>query len=161
MPRPFKYRCIGCKPQVDYFKPRGIPVSELEEINLTMDEFEAIRLADLEGLYQERAAEKMKVSRQTFGNIIESAHKKMADSIVNGKALKIEGGVYKMARMKKFRCYDYNHEWEIPYGTGRPTECPQCKSKNIHRAEQDRGYTRVGRGVGFGYGKGRCRRLSI
>lgn len=161
MPRPFKYRCIECKPQADYFKPRGIPVSELEEINLTMDEFEAIRLADLKGLYQEEAAEKMKVSRQTFGNIIDSAHKKIAETIVKGKALKIEGGVYKMLGMRRFKCYDCNHEWELPYGTGRPTECTQCKSKNIHRAEQDRGYARVGRGVGFGYGKGRCRRLLI
>lgn len=66
-----------------------------------------------------------------------------------------------MAGMKRFKCYDCKHEWEIPYGIGRPTECPQCKSKNIHRAEQDRGYSRVARGVGFGYGKGRCRRLSI
>ena len=153
MPRPFKCRRVAFKPGTDYFKPRGIPLASLEEVNLTMDEFEAIRLADLEGMYQEEAANKMGVSRQTFGNIIESAHRKMADSIVNGKAIKIEGGVYKMAGMKKFRCYDCNHVWEMPYGIGRPSECPQCKSKNIHRAEEDRGYARLGRGFGFG-----CRR---
>jgi len=64
----------------------------LEEVNLTLDELEAIRLADLEGLYQEDAAKKMGISRQTFGNIINSAHKKIADVLLNAKALKIEGG---------------------------------------------------------------------
>jgi predicted DNA-binding protein (UPF0251 family) len=81
-------------PGADYFKPRGIPLSDLQEIGLTIDEFEAVRLADLEGLYQEDAAKKMNVSRQTFGNIIAAAHKKIADAIVNGKALKITGGTY-------------------------------------------------------------------
>jgi len=150
MPRPFKCRRIRCKPGFDYFKPRGIPIGNLDEVNLTVDEFEAIRLADLEGKYQEQAAKKMNVSRQTFGNIIESAHKKIADSIVNGKAIKIEGGVYKMAGTRKFKCYDCNHTWEMPYGSGRPLECPQCKSKNIHRSEEDRGYARAGRGFGRG-----------
>ena len=64
----------------------------LEEVNLALDELEAIRLADLTGLYQEDAAKKMNISRQTFGNIINSAHKKIADALLNAKALKIEGG---------------------------------------------------------------------
>ena len=92
MPRPFKCRRVCGTPGADYFKPRGIPLSDLQEIGLTLDEFEAIRLADLEGLYQEDAAKKMAISRQTFGNIIASAHKKIADAIVNGKALKIANG---------------------------------------------------------------------
>jgi predicted DNA-binding protein (UPF0251 family) len=79
-------------PQANYYKPRGIPLSVLEEVTLTVDEFEAIRLADLEGLYQADAAEKMSVSRQTLGRILESAHKKIADALVNGKALLIKGG---------------------------------------------------------------------
>jgi predicted DNA-binding protein (UPF0251 family) len=141
-------------PGTNYFKPRGVPLSTLEEVNLTVDEFEAIRLADLEGLYQEESAGKMEISRQTFANIINSAHKKIAEAIVKVKAIRIEGGVYRMANMRKFKCYDCNHEWEMPYGTGRPQECPQCKSKNIHRAEEDRGYARAGRGFGRG-----CRRL--
>jgi len=119
---------------------------------LTVDEFEAIRLADLEGLYQEESAGKMEISRQTFANIINSAHKKIAEAIVKVKAIKIEGGVYKMAEMRKFRCYDCKHEWDVPYGTGRPQNCPQCESKNIHRAQEDRGYARAGRG------RGRCGR---
>jgi len=156
MPRPFIQRRVCCKPESDYFKPRGIPVDMLEEINLTLDELEAVRLADLEGMYQEDAAAKMNISRQTFGNIIDSAHKKIADALLNGKALKIEGGVYKMAGMRRFKCYACNHEWEVPYGTGRPQECPQCKSTDIHRAEEDRGYARRG---GPGYGRGRCGRF--
>ena len=89
MARPRNCRRVGCLPGSQYFKPRGIPLSTLEEINLTVDEFEAIRLADLEGLYQDQAAEKMNVSRQTFGRIIDSAHKKVAEALVEGKALKI------------------------------------------------------------------------
>jgi predicted DNA-binding protein (UPF0251 family) len=79
-------------PQVNYYKPRGVPLSVLEQVNLTVDELEAIRLTDFEGLYQADAAEKMNISRQTLGRIIEGAHKKIADALVNGKALLIEGG---------------------------------------------------------------------
>jgi uncharacterized protein len=74
------------------FKPTGIPMPELEVIVMTLDEFEAIRLADLGGLYQEQAAEQMGVSRPTFSRIIESAHRKVADALVHGKALQMEGG---------------------------------------------------------------------
>jgi predicted DNA-binding protein (UPF0251 family) len=73
MPRPRNFRRVGCMPQANYFKPRGIPLSVLQHITLTVDELEAIRLTDLQGLYQEQAAEKMNISRQTFGRIIESA----------------------------------------------------------------------------------------
>ncbi|HMK76828.1 MAG TPA: DUF134 domain-containing protein [Thermodesulfobacteriota bacterium] len=151
MARPINCRRVGSMPKSNYFKPRGIPLFGLEEVVLTVDEFEAIRLADLERLYQEQAAEKMKVSRQTFGRIIDSAHKKIAEVLVQGKALKIEGGEFQMAAMKKFRCDDCQHSWELPYGTGRPGGCPSCKSGNIHRAEEDRGYAR-----GAGRGQGKC-----
>jgi len=151
MARPRNCRRVGSMPQSDYFKPRGIPLSMLEEVVLTVDEFEAVRLADLESLYQEQAAEKMKVSRPTFGRIIESAHKKVAEALVQGKALKIEGGEFEMVSMRKFRCSECQHSWELPYGTGRPESCPSCKSGDIHRAQEDRGY-----GRGFGRGQGRC-----
>jgi predicted DNA-binding protein (UPF0251 family) len=134
MSRPFKCRHIGCEPGTTYFKPRGIPLSVLREVVLTVDEFEAVRLADLEKLYQEEAAKKMKISRQTFGNIISAARGKIADAIINGKAIKIEGGVYTRTGMRKFRCEDCSHEWELGYGTGRPQECPECRNNNIHRA---------------------------
>ncbi|MDD5326324.1 MAG: DUF134 domain-containing protein [Phycisphaerae bacterium] len=97
MPRPINCRRIGCLPQVNYYKPQGIPLSVLQCTILTVDELEAIRLADLQGLYQEQAAEKMNISRQTFGRIIESAHKKIADALVNGKALSIQGGSVKLS----------------------------------------------------------------
>ncbi len=151
MARPRNCRRVGFMPGTNYFKPRGIPLSMLEEVVLTVDEFEAIRLADLDGLYQEHAAEKMKVSRQTFGRIVESAHKKVAEALVKGKALKIEGGEFAMASMRKFWCQECQHSWELPYGTGRPEGCPSCKSVNIRRAEEDGGYARRGE-----RGQGRC-----
>ena len=120
MARPRNCRRVGCMPGSNYFKPRGIPLSALEEVVLSVDEFEAIRLADLEGLYQEQAAERMKVSRQTFGRVVESARRKVAEALVAGKALKIEGGDVEMASMRRFRCDDCRHSWEIPYGTGKP-----------------------------------------
>lgn len=95
MSRPFKIRKVCCHPESEYFKPRGIPFRHLKEICLTMDELEAIRLADFNELYQEKAAREMNISRQTFGNIIKSAHKKIADALLQGKALKIEGGFIK------------------------------------------------------------------
>lgn len=152
MPRPFRCRRVRCRPDANYFKPRGIPTDLLEEVDLTMDELEAIRLADLEGKYQEEAAKKMNISRQTFGNIVISAHKKIADVLVNSKALKIEGGVVKMME-RHFICYDCKNEWTLPYGAGRPDQCPKCKSLNIHRAPQDRGWARSGGGAGRGRGK--------
>jgi predicted DNA-binding protein (UPF0251 family) len=106
MPRPFKLRCVAHEPGATYFKPRGIPLTELAEVVLALDGLEAVRLADLEGLYQEEAAARMKVSRQTFGNIIRSAHAKIAEAIVHGKALKIEGGVCQMeGKRGRGRCW--------------------------------------------------------
>ncbi|MGD9042562.1 MAG: DUF134 domain-containing protein [Desulfobacterales bacterium] len=156
MARPFKKRRVGCKPEANYFKPRGIPVADLDEVVLTLDELEAIRLADLEECYQEKAAEQMDVSRQTFGNIVKSAHKKIAAALVQGKALKIEGGIFTMIE-KRFQCDNCRHEWSVPYGTGRPNACPQCSGPNLHRSEKDRGPARQG-GAGRGRGRGRCGR---
>ena len=92
MPRPKCNRQICGVPDKNYFKPRGMPSVDLEEVVLSLDEFEAIRLADCEQLYQEDAAGRMNISRQTFGRIIKAAHKKIADVLINAKALKIEGG---------------------------------------------------------------------
>lgn len=139
MPRPFKHRWIKCCPRINYYKPRGIPLDELEEVRLGLDEFEAIRLADLEGLYQEEAANKMKISRQTFGNILESAHRKIADAIVNAKALRIDGGVYKITDEKYFICNDCKYSWQISNDSTDLSQCPKCKSTNIHQIEMGRG----------------------
>lgn len=139
MARPFCCRRIGFTPRVVYFKPRGVPLSSLEESELTLDELEAIRLADHEGLYQEDAARRMAISRPTFGRIIESAHKKIAEALIQGKALKIEGGCVETLEMRTFRCYGCQHAWSMPYGARRPVQCPACSSRNIHRAMEDRG----------------------
>ena len=92
MPRPRQCRRVAQLPQATFFKPRGVPLRVLQQVGLTVDELEALRLADLEGLYQEEAAGRMNVSRQTFGRIVEAARRKVADALVNGKALSIEGG---------------------------------------------------------------------
>jgi len=73
---------------------------------MTLDEFEAIRLADLDGLYQEQAAAQMNVSRATFSRIIEAAHRKLADVLVHGKALRIEGGVVRVEGQRCCRGHD-------------------------------------------------------
>ena len=96
MPRPCCLRHIGVSPCAVYFKPAGIPVRLLEEVVLMLDELEALRLADLNGLYQEQAAEKMKISRPTFSRVIEQARRKVADALIHGKALRLEGGPVSM-----------------------------------------------------------------
>ena len=90
MPRPFCKRIVNSSPGAEYFKPAGVPMRFLQESLLTLDEFEALRLADFEGLYQDKAAEKMGISRPTFSRTVEAARKKVADALVNGKALRIE-----------------------------------------------------------------------
>ena len=103
MSRPKKYRCIACKLNAYYFKPRGIPLFELEEVSLHMDEVEALRLADLEGLYHEDAAQKMGVSRSTFGRILDEARRKVAEALLKGKALKIESNINKKGESHESR----------------------------------------------------------
>ena len=104
MPRPKCCRQIGAMPGKTCFQPEGAASSSFDEVLLTLDEYEAIRLADLEGLYQEQAASRMNISRQTFGRIIEAARRKVADVLVNGKILKIEGGSVSMKAEKPVRC---------------------------------------------------------
>ncbi len=87
MARPIIERNIRCRPAHSCFKPNGIPMTELEQVSLLPDEFEAIRLSDLNGLNQQACADQMGISRQTFGNIIKRARAKTAQSIIEGKAL--------------------------------------------------------------------------
>jgi predicted DNA-binding protein (UPF0251 family) len=94
MVRPKKHRWVCCEPLVTFFKPRGIPLTELQEVCLTVEELEAVRLKDLEGLDQEPTAAKMGISQPTLHRTVVSAHRKIADALVNGKALRIEGGAY-------------------------------------------------------------------
>lgn len=156
MARPKNCRRIGSMPGCTLFKPAGVPGRDLDEISLAVDELEALRLADHEGLYQQEAAKRMGVSRQTFGRIVDSARKKVAKVLVEGLALRIEGGNVKMAEMRTFQCADCGHVWEVPFGTGRPAECPACQGTNFHRA-QEMAVAQVG-GPGGGPGGGRMRR---
>jgi len=131
--RPFRCRRITSEAVVKYFKPRGIPLFELEEVSLSPDELDAIRLADFDGLYQADAAEKMDISRQTFGNIISSAHKKVADALLNGKAICIEGN-YEKILLERFECPQCGFRWDSSIANAE--KCPQCENKNaIIRSE--------------------------
>jgi len=97
--RPKKTRWVKCAPGERCFKPLCKPLNKLKGVNLTLDEFEAVRLADLEGLKQVEAARKLRISRPTFSRIVSSARNKIADGLVNIKAIRIEGGCCKI--MKK------------------------------------------------------------
>ncbi|HNX30307.1 MAG TPA: DUF134 domain-containing protein [Holophaga sp.] len=96
MPRPPCCKRIAELPGVRYFKPRGVPLSVLEEVVLTLEELESLRLAHLEGLYQLEAAGRMGVSRATFGRVLDAAHRKVAKALVEGCALRIEGGTFQV-----------------------------------------------------------------
>lgn len=133
MARPKCCRKVGGKPNCSIFKPVGAPVSILEEVVLSMDEFEAIRLADLEGLYHEVAAERMNVSRSTFGRILEASRQKVARAIVEGLALRIEGTEIELPDQRAFECRECGYAWDEQYGTGRPAECPACRGGSLHR----------------------------
>jgi predicted DNA-binding protein (UPF0251 family) len=99
--RPKKTRWVKCFPGERCFKPLCKPLSKLDGVYLTLDEFEAVRLACLDGLKQEEASRLMKISRPTFSRIITSAHRKIADALVNIKAIKIGGGCCKVLNRKK------------------------------------------------------------
>ena len=92
MARPLQPRKIAFVPQVNVFKPVGTPRAALKETILSLDELEALRLADLNGLYQEAAAEKMAISRSAFARTLTTARNKIADALIHGKSLRLEGG---------------------------------------------------------------------
>ncbi len=98
MPRPRIPRRVFSEPNVIYFKPAGVPMRQLKEVVITVDELEAVRLKDHEGMEQISAAKKMKISQPTFQRLLLSARKKIADALVNGNAIRIEGGHYIMSR---------------------------------------------------------------
>ena len=134
MPRPCCLRHVGQTPNAQYFKPAGIPIRLLEEVVLGLDELEALRLADLNGLYQEQAAEQMKISRPTFSRIVEQARRKVADALIHGKALRLEGGAVVMKEDQKMPARD---------GTG-----PAGRGRGMGRCGQNKGLQGRG-GAGF------------
>jgi predicted DNA-binding protein (UPF0251 family)/DNA-directed RNA polymerase subunit RPC12/RpoP len=138
MVRPQKDRRVAFNPEISYFKPRGIPMVQLEEVCLTVDEREAIRLSDLLGMSHEEAGRCMGVSRATFGRIIQKGRKIIADALINGKAINVEGGNYRIVNQSRiFKCKNCNHKWHEEKGTGRPRRCPKCKQNNLHRILQE------------------------
>ena len=161
MPRPRKWRCVSAMPSVTYFKPAGIPMRILEEVCLSVDEAEALRLKDLEGLEQEEGAEKMGISRPTFQRILASARQKVTDGLLNGKAIRIEGGDFELA-LRSFRCTE-GHEWEVPFEAmlaGPPESCPKCYTSDFLPLQQPGPGRGCGRGRwgrhGRGGGRGGC-----
>ena len=148
MPRPRRHRYIRSSFDYNYFKPCTTCLQDMGEVVLKMEEMESIRLKDYLGMDQREAADHMKVSQPTFHRILTEARRKIGYALVCGKAIRIHGGMYEMAttQLRKFQCYDCKHVWEVVHGTGRPQNCPECKSVNIHRAKDDRGYARAGRG---------------
>ena len=126
------WRKVTSIPAVTYFKPAGIRMAELAEVNLLIEEAEAIRLKDLEGLEQEECARRMSISRTTFSRLLDSARQKIADALLNGKAIRIEGGNFEMAA-RRFRCLE-GHEWEVPFEaliSSPPETCPECDTPSI------------------------------
>ena len=141
-----KWRCVVSIPEVTYFKPAGIPYRTLEEVRLSVEEAEAIRLKDLEGLEQEECARRMNISRPTFHRVLVAARGKLADALLNGKAIRIEGGNFEMA-MRRFYCIN-GHQWEVPFKamiTKPPRLCPTCDTPNIMPVQPP----------GCGWGRGR------
>lgn len=132
MPRPRLRRRVWFQPNVTYFKPAGIRMIDLDETILAVDEFEAVRLKDCLNLDQEKAAKKMSISQPTFHRLLLEARKKIADALTNGKAIRIEGGNFKMMRpgigKGMGRCQGRGRGM----GFGNPVSiciCPKCGYK--------------------------------
>jgi len=140
MPRPKSDRIVNEPPLFTEFKPMGIPGRSLKQVQLTLDEFEAIRLTDFKGLSHEEAADEMNISRSTFTRLVEVARKKMAEFIIFGRMLSIEGGNVHFRR-NIFQCNDCGHMFKTNIESP-VTECPDCHSKNI-----------VNLAGGFGHGE--------
>ena len=140
MPRPKNKRIVYEPPLFTEFKPIGIAGRSLEQVSLSLDEFEAVRLADYNGFSHEEASEEMEISRSTFTRLIEKARKKMADFVMNGKILTIEGGNVHF-RNNIIQCLDCGHMFKTKIGMSI-IECPSCKSKKV-----------LNLAGGFGHGK--------
>jgi predicted DNA-binding protein (UPF0251 family) len=130
MSRPQKCRRVEFLPNATYYKPASVPLRDLEEVAMSVEEAEAIRLKDLEGLEQEQGAAKMNISRPTFQRVLASARQKIADALLNGKAIRIVGGNFQMT-WRRFRCHQ-GHEWELTDPVSVvPELCPTCRLPDV------------------------------
>lgn len=158
MSRPVKLRCIAQLPGAGFFRPIGVPANTLQEVCLSLEEVESMRLKDLEGLEQEECARRMHISRPTFHRILGVARGKLADAMVNGKAIQIEGGNFGFPQ-SRFRCNNDGHEWSVPFealARRLPLSCPMCASMNIQSISPLlAGWGGGGRGRGFRGGRWR------
>lgn len=136
MPRPTIPRKIAFMPENRYFIPFGKPKCDLEEIQLKLEEVEALRLKDIEKLSQEECAEKMHVSRQTFQLIIEKARRKVAEALTEGKAINIQGGNYTL-NICKYVCKNCGYEFREAYEKLIHT-CPKCNSEDVLCVNKER-----------------------
>ncbi len=147
MPRRPIQRLVTGLPPADLFKPAGVPMRQLETVELAIDELEAMRLVDHEGLSHEEAAHYLGVSRQTAGRVVESARRKVAEALLGGKALAIGGGAYRVAATARC-CNDCGARWAVGDDDAAGDErCPSCGSTEVG----------VCRGFGPGHGRGRGR----
>lgn len=128
-------------PEITCFKPAGVRRRDLDEVILALEEWEALRLSDRDGMEQDAAAALMGISKPTFHRIVTEARRKVAEAITIGKTLTIGGGSFRLIRqMRHFACGDCGHQWQVPYGTGErgaDMSCPSCGGNNVHRAEVD------------------------
>lgn len=151
MPRPPLTRTIGRRPGATRYKPSGVPVRFLQEVTLGYDEIEALRLADLEGLYQEQAAERMGISRPTFGRLVSGARRKVAHAFFHGHALAFEGGPCTLAPGPWYRCGDCGQEWQTPAeGPEAQEPCSSCGSEDVAATPPAGPASTGGRGQGGG-----------
>jgi predicted DNA-binding protein (UPF0251 family) len=126
------WRKVGFLPKINYFRPEDIALDRLEEECISIEEAEAIRLKDLEVLELEDCARRMNISRTTFSRVLGSARKKIAKALLVGKAIRIEGGNFKMA-VRRFRCAN-GHEWDVSFEAmvkESPRFCLTCNTKRI------------------------------
>jgi predicted DNA-binding protein (UPF0251 family) len=137
MPRPQKHRKVKCSPTAYYFKPRAVPLANLEEIILEIDELESLRLADYLAFSHEQAATQMVISRATFGRIIERARKKIVDAIINGKAIKISDEIPELITGKAvIKCGKCNAEIKNKCKK-HETYCKKCKPNKLKEKQNE------------------------
>jgi uncharacterized protein len=130
-------RRVGFIPQVTSFFPSGVSVSNLQEVHINIEELEAIRLKDIEELKLEECAHEMDVSRTTFSRILDSARKNIADALLYGKAIHIEGGNFEITAIRQFTC-PMGHKWYVasePMIKRFPDNCPRRKTQKPETTE--------------------------
>jgi predicted DNA-binding protein (UPF0251 family)/DNA-directed RNA polymerase subunit RPC12/RpoP len=128
MPRRKRHRVVSKEPLVSVYKPAGVPAKELDEILISVDEFEAIRLADFKGLSQREACAIMQISQPTFNRTLSSARSKVAEAIVEGFVLRIEGGNYILTDGSGgLECVECGYR--IDLDKDAMDSCPKCGSR--------------------------------